>query len=1010
MLTGLVTALGAAARFANRSANMGGLVKNGCNRAIIRVTLYNEGEDAFQPELYGPSIIIERILNKEGGGAYAIKDHTGRKVSGTRKDVEAIMEQFNIQVDNPCTILMQDASKLFLNSNKPEKKYELFLKATQLEQMKIDLEEIGVNLKTSEETLATKQASLKTMEDRIKSLEAKVQALNALQKYRSKVKDLRGKLAWAHVQAQESDLEAIEAELAQVEEKTAKLQEAKVGREASLAHMQGDQQAKAAALEELRTDATDITTTTHRLSEEERGVRNEASRVDAEVDARKQEQTRIQARRSNVQNQVRKLQMAGQGEKKEAEYRRRLDQAAKKRGTVEKMTEDVKAAESNEPTFSREVDTDEDLIGNVAMELETLNRDIQKLSAEEKRLRSATKDRNAVFGVSAPAILKLIQTHKNKFEQCPIGPIGMYVTLVDDEWAQPVEGFLGKSFEKFIVHSVEDMKLLQQLIRQARIFPEPQLIITPISQPRYVIGDHQLPDPKFKTLLSAVRIDNDACFNALIDEATPESILLFHRKDDAKAVMFERSDRTPKNVKDAFSLEQSLHFRVQFGTQSFYSMKTAAPRLQADMTEALNKAVEILKERQQRLAPIQREHSTINQRLNRSRAQLKSARELLRTAPAEIERLNAEIEDLEKAPEVEPSKVDEINALQATLPDFDAKIDAEQAEIEVLQGKKRDILKKLEPISAKQKANNLRKDELERQLQEAAKDLDTLRNGVAALTSTLPKFEVALLKLQEQSATATAKHSDQSQLVEEWVIKASNLAPRPDEPVTDSPEKISRTIDKIEETIAAQEQKEDLSAAVLEEYENSKQTLDALQSAITETSDTIDLAAHMLTVRAHKWIQFRRHISQRANALFISYLSYRNFDGQLVFDHKERTLNIHINPNRADTTGSRDTTTLSGGERSYSTVSLLLALWDTMESPFRAMDEFDVFMDTANRKISMELLIDAATQKSSRQHIFLTPQQLQSVHVSDKIKVFKMHPPVRNNRTITEMIGGPQEE
>jgi len=44
-----------------------------------------------------------------------------------------------------------------------------------------------------------------------------------------------------------------------------------------------------------------------------------------------------------------------------------------------------------------------------------------------------------------------------------------------------------------------------------------------------------------------------------------------------------------------------------------------------------------------------------------------------------------------------------------------------------------------------------------------------------------------------------------------------------------------------------------------------------------------------------------------------------------------------------------NTATLSGGERSISTVILLIAIWYGTTSPFRCIDEFDVFMD-ANHK------------------------------------------------------------
>ena len=108
-----------------------------------------------------------------------------------------------------------------------------------------------------------------------------------------------------------------------------------------------------------------------------------------------------------------------------------------------------------------------------------------------------------------------------------------------------------------------------------------------------------------------------------------------------------------------------------------------------------------------------------------------------------------------------------------------------------------------------------------------------------------------------------------------------------------------------------------------------------------------------------------------------------------------------MQPDSTEKSGDgRQTKTLSGGEKSFSTVCLLLSLWDAMGSPIRCLDEFDVFMDSVNRDRSMNMIIAAARRSVGRQFIFITPQSMNNVKQDSDVKINRMTDPERGQTAL----------
>ena len=83
-------------------------------------------------------------------------------------------------------------------------------------------------------------------------------------------------------------------------------------------------------------------------------------------------------------------------------------------------------------------------------------------------LERAKTDRLNAFHYNMPSVMNAINQKKNQFHHMPVGPLGMHVKLLKEEWANICERLFGRVLNGFLVVDHHDREILQSILNQYR--------------------------------------------------------------------------------------------------------------------------------------------------------------------------------------------------------------------------------------------------------------------------------------------------------------------------------------------------------------------------------------------------------------------------------------------------------------------------------------------------------------------------------------------------------------
>ncbi|KOS17628.1 Structural maintenance of chromosomes protein 6 [Escovopsis weberi] len=998
VLTALTLCLGGKASDTNRGGSLKAFVKEGREQGTLIVKIKNAGSDAYKPDLYGNSIIVERHFSKTGASGFRIKSETGRVISVKKQDVEDISEWFALQMGNPLTVLSQDNARQFLNSATPAQKYKYFVSGVQLEQLDNDYK---LAQDTLDKTLIIQDDLTERIADRKKELEEAQRLADTARKnqgLREKFRLYRNQVAWVQVVDQERELDLLKADV--------------VKREQGLEDLQRVCEQRTQALKECEEKKARKTADRDALEAEGQAYEEKVNAAEAELNNCKQEHSTLHCserdafvKLKNTRDEIKSV------DKKIEEEEKRLTEST---GSARAQKEsELQEAQSKEEEIQNQLQEANAKIPALRTALssadEALNKAVssrgqkyQETIAAEKAMRDLRNSTGSAYDGFDQELVNLAKAVKadSGFENKPLGPVGAYVKLRKPEWSQLLEKTLGDALNAFVVQGKRDQTRLSAMIRRMNIRRPPPIFIAYGSR---IDTSSQEPDERFDTILRVLEFEDDLIRSQLIINSTIEKIILVKDRRQAESIMVD-NEVPPRNVAACICFhdgetKRGHGFRITFRSASG-SASTAPitpfkgrPRMQSDIGGQIVVQEENLRMLRSELNDLKDAEARLKESKERCASELDQNKKRIPRLQNDLRRVQADVEQISQ----ELDAFEGVDSRLNLLKEQRAKSVKDEETLGMQYGdmhiKKAELAAEVDQAKQKLNAERLEQKEYNSRMtkaEEKVKSCESLRKIAQAEKNAV--FETMDID-QDKLRRAVARRDKKEEEIAEFIRLAKEVAPdRVHIPENESYESISRKYKKLADQI---HQRERRAGATDEEIFNrateKAMAYDQHLARARDVDKTINDLKGALELRLHLWRQFQRQISARIRIQFNYLLSERGFRGKIDLDHRARNINIQIEPDQTrKSAAGRNTKTLSGGEKSFASICMLLSIWEAIGSPIRCLDEFDVFMDNVNRAVSTNMLVDAARRSVSRQYILITPNAIQgNVNLDKDVKIIR---------------------